>query len=320
MTSLNEKQKTSLWLGILTIVAMGAFPPWKEIGPGGNPATYAPIFEPPVLVSKLAPEIDFSRLLLQCGLVGLVTGGMLATAAGASSQVASATKKEGESVAAKPEPAAKLQLAPKPEPAAKPQLAAKPEPAAKPQPAAKLAPQSKAKVRTLKFPDNLSIGEVLLESEDDPDFWESVGAASGIVTVPAGRSIQLEVCKDSDVQFSALKNLDPHAIQSLDLSGSAVKDADLDEIVHFNRLNEIDLSNTEISDKGIESIAKIHSLKRVWLDHSKVTDQALKILTALQELQKVSFVGTEITESALNEVKAEFPAQCQIVMASGKTT
>jgi hypothetical protein len=308
MTSLNEKQKTSLWLGILTIVAMGAFPPWKEIGPGGNPATYAPIFEPPVLVSKLAPEIDFSRLLLQCGLVGLVTGGMLATAAGASSQGASATKKEGESVAAKPEPAAKLQLAPKPEPAAKPQ------------PTAKLAPQSKAKVRTLKFPDNLSIGEVLLESEDDPDYWESVGAASGIVTVPAGRSIQLEVCKDSDVQFSALKNLDPHAIQSLDLSGSAVKDADLNEIVHFNRLNEIDLSNTEISDKGIETIAKIHSLKRVWLDHSKVTDQALKILTALQELQKVSFVGTEITESALNEVKAEFPAQCQIVMASGKTT
>jgi len=309
MTLLNEQQKTSLWMGILTIVAMGVFPPWKEIGPQGGPVNYAPIFEPPVLVSKAAPEIDFSRLLLQCGLVGLVTGGMLATAASAAAaqQAPSTTKKSVEPVvAAKPQPV------PQPEAGAKPKA-----PQAQPE---KTASAAKPKVRTLKFPENMSIGEVLLESEDDPDYWESVGAATGIVTVPAGRSIQLEVSKEDDVQFSALKNLDPHAIQSLDLSGSCVKDEDLNEIVHFNRLNEIDLSDTDITDSGVESIAKIHSLKRVWLDHSKVTDRALKTLTGLQELQKVSFVGTEITESALHEIKSEFPAQCQIVMASGKTT
>lgn len=287
---LNEKQKSSLWMGILTIVAMGVFPPWKESGGAGSPASYAPIFAPPVLASQVAPEIDFSRLLLQCGLVGLVTGGMLATAATAAA--AAAANHQVNSNAQKPS---------SPAPSTTPALA-------------------KAKVRTLKFPDDSSIGEVLLESEDDPDYWEAVGAATGLVTVPAGRNIQLEIRKEGQLELTALKQLDPHAIQSLDLSGSAVKDADLAEIVHFNRLNEIDLSDTQITDSGVENIAKIHSLKKIWLDNSKVTDSALKALTALQELQKVSFVGTEVTEQGIEQVKAEFPSKCEIVMASGKVT
>jgi hypothetical protein len=90
---MNLKQKICLWLGIITIVLMGVFPPWVLIVRGGGMVLkqnegYKFILTPAERKTKesssysgalLMSNIDFSRLGVQWALVAVVTGGLLIT-------------------------------------------------------------------------------------------------------------------------------------------------------------------------------------------------------------------------------------------------
>ena len=267
-----------MWIGIAVIVAMGLYPPWQVIG--GNPAGYGFLYSPPLMPEQIL-KLDWSRLLLQWCLVGFVTAGALASA-----QTASAQSK----VHPTAEPLQKKDEPPK-------------------------SAQSKAS-KTIKFPEQ-SLGEILVDAEDDPDYWEGICEARGVVKIPPGRNVQLEVPKETPLNLSAMKELDAHALQSIDFSDSEVQDADLAYLVHFSRLYEIDLSHTAIGDEGISHLVKVTSLKKIWLDKTKVSDDSLEKLKGLQQLAKISLTGTEVTEGSIRKFKDEFPSGCEIIMASG---
>jgi hypothetical protein len=88
---MNRKQIATLWVGMALIIAMAMFPPWTKGYTDENPwldsgghfppvrirldAGYRPIFTPP----KDDPCIDPGRLGLQCGVVILVTAGLIWT-------------------------------------------------------------------------------------------------------------------------------------------------------------------------------------------------------------------------------------------------
>jgi len=85
---MNAKQKKVLWIGMILMALMGLFPPWVMVYPSfmGTdikrsivivPAGYAPIFNPPATRGWGAPRLDFSRLFLQWGTVGILVGGLL---------------------------------------------------------------------------------------------------------------------------------------------------------------------------------------------------------------------------------------------------
>ncbi len=282
MTPLNENQKLFLWLGIAIIVAMGLYPPWKFINE--SPTGFGFLYMPPSVVGQPPVKLDISRLLVEWSLVGFVTAGLIVSA-----QKGAATNKNvapSESV---------------------------PKPSAKQEPTKDV---SKDKSKTIKFPE-LTLGEVLVESEDDPDYWEGIGEARGLVQIPAGSNVQLEVRKEKPLNLVGLKEMDPHAIQSIDFSESEVDDQDLAHLLHFNRLYEVDLSHTQITDEGVEQLVKVTSLKKIWLDNTKVTAASLDKLKALQALTKVSLTGTDITEASVKSIKDSFPKDCEIIMASG---
>lgn len=67
-----------LWLGILTLVAMGLFPPWlHDRVQFSEPLGYRPLWDPPA--ASRGVRVDFARLGLQWLLVLVVVGGILAT-------------------------------------------------------------------------------------------------------------------------------------------------------------------------------------------------------------------------------------------------
>lgn len=292
MNHLNENQKLCLWLGILVIVAMGLYPPWKFITE--TPTSFGFLYAPPPGQVKL----DYMRLSVEWVMAAVVTFGLVISAQKAPavrSNDATLTKNESNQQASQ---------------------------SAVTNAAQKSSAQQDAKsssnvaTKSIKFPDT-SLGEVLVESQDDPDYWEGIGEARGVVKIPKGSNVQLEVRKEKPLHLSSLKELDPHALQSIDCSESAVEDDDLEYLLHFSKLYEIDLSHTSISDEGVEKLSQIHSLKKIWLDNTKVTDASLETLKKLQGLTKVSLTGTDVAESTIRELKDAFPKNCEIIMASG---
>ena len=75
---MNRIQRLVFLLGVVVIALMGSCPPWKEAGPKGLPVDYAPIYSPPKPLNPAKGlEIDFARLLLQIGVAGVLTGGLI---------------------------------------------------------------------------------------------------------------------------------------------------------------------------------------------------------------------------------------------------
>ncbi|HEY9731224.1 MAG TPA: hypothetical protein V6C89_04895 [Drouetiella sp.] len=294
MNPLNENQKLCLWLGIFIIVAMGLYPPWKLITE--TPTSFGFLYAPPPGQVKL----DYTRLSVEWVMAAVVTFGLVLSAQKSSSPAAKDNQEVAKTSSSSNAPVEQAQG-----------KSASHAPSAQ-----NSRPSTKGNSKTIKFPET-SLGEVLVESKDDPEYWEGIGEARGVVNVPTGSNIQLEVRKEKPMHLVGLKELDPHALQSIDFSESAVEDEDLQYLLHFSRLHEIDLSHTAISDEGIEHLVKLQSLKKIWLDNTKITDAALAKLNGLQQLTKVSLTGTDVAESSIRELKDSFPKNCEIIMASG---
>jgi len=72
------RSQVILWIGILLIVLICLFPPWLQPYPhanGSNFMGYYFLMFPP----DDGYQLDFGRLGLQCGIVAIITGGLLYT-------------------------------------------------------------------------------------------------------------------------------------------------------------------------------------------------------------------------------------------------
>lgn len=289
---LNEKQKSAIWLGVTLIIAMNFYPPWQE--KGGNPSSYAPIYAPPAPIEGHPPlTIDYPRLLLQWSMVGFLVAGLLTSAQAASkgSSSKSAAKTTHTEKATASSDAGKT-----------------------PKESGSL---KTAEFNTVIFSGTRSLGEVLAESQDDPDFWEAVGEARGTLQVPRDRKLQLEVVKSGPVDLANLAPLYKDLFHSIDLSESEVSDEMLKHLAHQTSLEEVDLSHTSISDQGVVELAKLPSLRKLWLDNTKISDTSIATLKEMRNLAKISLSGTELTESEIKNSKAAFPESCEIVLPNG---
>ena len=302
MKPLTSKQKNGIWLGIAIAVAMGVFPPWVEGGMGGVPGSYAPIFEPPQSRSDHAPmQIDLTRLLLQWAMVGMVVSGLISTNAEAGEPSGqSQTKKNGFPPKAAPSSSSGSSGAVV---ATQEAVVLEAEPA-----------------RTLKFNDAFSIGAILIDSADDPDYWEWVADARGTVDVPAAGRLQLELLKDSKVDLGALGRSEMSAIASIDASDSPTDDDAVACIAALKDLQELDLSNTKVTVGCITHLVRLKNLEKLWLDGTELSDAntlAIAALSELPKLKKVSFENTSLSDSSVITLK-DAAKNCQFVLSNGK--
>ncbi len=274
----------------MAIVSLGTYPPWKESGENGMPLKNAPIYAPPNTASGKAPEIDYSRLALMCGLAALIGAGLYVTSGTAS---AAPNQQPGQS----PQPQAAAQ-------ASQPQTRTIVEPPAKEQ----------SNLRTITLPGTSAIGDVLAESPDDPDYWDFVCEARGSMKIPTGKRLQLELKKDFSGDFSAISTFAPDILYSLDASDSKIQDKDLDYVGKLVKLKELDLSGTEVTAGGISSLSKLTELERLWLDGTKLDDSTLDKLQGNKKLVKLSLSETGISTDSVAEFKKSLP-NCEVVIS-----
>jgi hypothetical protein len=303
MPPLNRNQLSCLWFGVLLIIAMGLVPPWREATGARNLLDYAVIFMPPPSTLTSGVTIDFSRLVVEWILALVLTGGLIAT-----------FQSEGEGRHELAKSGSGSKKAPPVLPDNAP-ISTKPTVVqGREQISSQLQAHSAAESGpVLKFPQE-SIGELLVESAEDPEYWETYSAAAGKVALPIGKRLQLELEKDRIIDCHKLESLPAEAFFSIDLSNSKVTDADLKAIGRFVGLRELDLSDTLITDVGIKNLSALTNLQKIWLDNTRVTDKGLADLANHTELIKISVVGTQINEPAVDALAGAFQQKCDVVL------
>lgn len=283
---LKDSQVKNLWLGMLALAVMGFYPPWREFGSVSNPLGFSPLFDPPKLEAAAVArgvtriDIDFSRLGIELFLGVAATVSMVLTAG------KSDTKQ--------------------------PVLSAVPNQPVSSQPAKTNLPP--LNTVTVELPGEHGLGDILVESEDDPDYWEPLCRAQGSFYLPKGKKLQLEIAKDRRVDLSLLKRIPTGFLFSIDASGSKITDDDAKKFASVYGLKELDLSGTPISSAAIESLKSVSTLEKLWLDHTLVDDNCVPSLIALNQLKKLSLEGTKLNDLALESLKKDLPATTEIVV------
>lgn len=307
---MNAKQRRALLIGIVGFIAIGGFPPWKDTSPApaGTPLPFAPISMPPV-VEGHSIEIDVTRLAIMWILMVVVTAASIwlgkdseGVSKGGAGTITYEPIKMPKPSAAKSSGAQILETL---------TIDAK----------ASSGKSSQASGLKLKFPD-VKVGELLTESEDDPEYWTLISDAKGRLEVPQGKRFQLEFSKDKEISLdflSSMGNKDARsAIVSLDLSEAELNKDTLSYLKYLPALEELDLSGTEITDEDLEEISKLSQLKKLWLDDTNTSKAAAEKLSGLSNLKKLSLTHLDGNEVEINSLKLRIPS-CEVVVREGNT-
>lgn len=303
---MNSKQKFAFLLGVIAIATMGLYPPWKEAGPKGLPMTYAPIFAPPVpLNPENGLEIDLARLLLQVGVAAVLTGGLVAAAA-PSPAPGSAAPTTPQLTIVPPSgtktPTQLHDLKRRDEEDEEDEDEDEDEDG---------EPEVEDGPNVIRLPAGKVYGEFLVESDDDPDYWEELTPAKGVVKLPANKRIQLEVKNNKDVDLSFLMMVPQTSLHSVDLSESAVKDWELAHLQRLTDLKELDLSSTKITNDSIPYLKGLNNLEKLWLDSTAVDDSCIDELKTFSSLKKLSLKGTKVTKNGISKLQENL-TDCKI--------
>lgn len=310
---LNAKQRRALLIGVVGFIAIGGFPPWKDTSPppAGSPLPFAPISMPPSVAGH-SIEIDITRLGIMWMLMVVVTGASIwmgkdADSAGADPEKDLAAGKFKNNV----EPLPSLPIVGKSS-------------------GAKILDSLTSEARSskdsagglkLKFPER-KVGELLSESEDDPEYWSLISDARGRVLLPADKRLQLELAKEGEASLDFLSSMGNKearsAIVSLDLSETELNVETLSYLRFLPALEELDLSGTEVGDDDLDEIIKLTHLKKLWLDDTKTSKAAADKLSALTNLKKLSLSHLDAGESEINSLKLRIPS-CEVVVREGKS-
>lgn len=292
---LNDSQIKNLWLGITVLVMIGIYPPWKEFGKIETPLGFAPIMDPPKVsqadidrgVNRI--DIDFSRLGVELFLGIAVTFGLVMR--GASANTSGSTSTAANISQSKPtlSAVANSQAAPNSQPKA---------------PA--LPPNS------VVLPNGASLGSILVESADDPEYWEELMEARGTFQLPKNKRLQLELDKENRLDLSLLKKFPSGSIFSIDASDSKTTDEDAAKFASLTGLKELDLSGTTVTSSAINALRSLNTLEKLWLDNTNIDDNCVPALISLTNLKKLSMENTHLNELSIESLRKDLPETTEL--------
>jgi hypothetical protein len=319
---LSDRQKFGLMLGLTAICAIAVFPPWRQFGVQEVPLGYAPIFAPPVATLAGAGRIDLdtSRLTLEIVVASIVTIGLLIVGGGANIGRTGQGSTPGGFMARLSE-AREAMLAAQQLQMQQMQAQQTAQKATAPAAAAAAAASGKAKVESapvdsryvrVELPPNYYIGEFLVESDDDADYWEALAPAKGIVDLPKGKKIQLELAKDIRVDLSVLSAIPTGVLYSIDASECKLTDDDVTKLTAVSGLKELDLAGTPITSSSVSKLRGLSRLERLWLDRTLINDECVPALGSLSKLKKLSLTETKLNDLALESLRKDL-VDCEVV-------
>lgn len=294
-SKLNRIQRLVFLLGVVVIALMGSCPPWKEAGPKGLPVDYAPIYSPPKPLNPAKGlEIDFARLLLQIGVAGVLTGGLITAS---STQPEKLEDKSGSgSSSSSPEP--------------KPITYKQEEDEEEEDEDDDDDDIEVGDTVLINFPKGKVLGELLVEAPDDPDSWDWYANVEGPVKMPLDMPVQLEIVKKDSVDLGFLTLLKPDSLHSIDLTNCRLNDWELSNLSGLKGLKELDLTGASISSEALSYFDNLENLEKLWLDGTAIDDQSVASLTKLKKLKKLSLRKTKVSEAAVEKLRSEL-SQCK---------
>lgn len=186
--------------------------------------------------------------------------------------------------------------------------------------------------RTIHFPEDHPLGR--LSFQDSLGWWHTLGPAMGIVQVPAGKRLQLEIdlrptetaveelasilsrpggFEPNDVLAIHISKLDKEAdlkhieklkeIDVLTFEGSWVRDEELEHLKALESLQSVNLRGSPVSDVGLRHLGDCRSLRILWLGGTKITDQGVRHLISLRSLELLDLSVTQLTDVGMVRFK-----------------
>ncbi len=143
--------------------------------------------------------------------------------------------------------------------------------------------------RYVRFSGDRSMGALWVRNRtlDSQAIWEPCGNAQGIITVPGGKELRLNVNPQGSTDLSPLGALQPEDLQYLQLSSSRVTNVGL---LHLQRLT---------------------GLRALWLYDTRISDAGLVHLQGLTNLQVLNLRGTLVSPGGVDALQQALPG-CEI--------
>ncbi|MBI3301142.1 MAG: hypothetical protein HYZ72_03560 [Deltaproteobacteria bacterium] len=117
--------------------------------------------------------------------------------------------------------------------------------------------------RQVRFPASHSMGALWVRDRgsDGYAFWEPYGDTQGVVTVPGGKELRLNVTPQASTDLSPLAALQPDDVQYLQLSSTRVNNAGLSHLRGLTGLRVLWLYDTQVSDAGLVHLQGLTGLR-----------------------------------------------------------
>jgi len=117
--------------------------------------------------------------------------------------------------------------------------------------------------RQVRFPATHSLGALWVRDRDSEGyaFWEPLGDARGVVAVPGGKELRLNVTPQASTDLSPLAALQGDDLQYLQLSGTRVNNAGLAHLKGLTGLRVLWLYDTQVSDMGLVHLQGLTGLR-----------------------------------------------------------
>lgn len=142
--------------------------------------------------------------------------------------------------------------------------------------------------RYVRFPAGHSLGALWVRDggSDSYAFWEPWGDAQGVVTIPGGKELRLNVTPQASTDLSPLSVLQPDDLQYLQLS------------------------STRVNNAGLSHLRGLTSLKVLWLYDTQVGDAGLVHLQGLTGLRALNLRSTLVSIAGVDALQKALP-QCE---------
>lgn len=159
-------------------------------------------------------------------------------------------------------------------------------------------------MRILQFPNEFSIGKLLIGEKHNSTDWDEAIEAQGKIEVPENKYVSFwlgtRLSVTTDLGF--LEVIKPNDVDEFLAASTYFSDKNVEKILHLSGLDSLQLWETEITDETLKNLPKLLRLRVLGIDSTEVTDDGLCCLSEITSLESLSVYSTEINGSCLTHL------------------
>lgn len=156
-------------------------------------------------------------------------------------------------------------------------------------------------MRKIKFPQDQTVGKILISKRHDETDWDESVEAKGEIIIPENRYVSFWL--GAKLSFTDLKFLESVKADDLDefaAASSYFDDSNTQKILHLSGLSSLQLWETKITDSTLRLISNFPKLRVLGVDTTKITDDGLLYLAELPSLESLSLYCNDINGNGLS--------------------